>query len=142
MSWMSVLGNISLGFLAIEGHVAKLYPSELSGSMQKLVGRAPANAGGHGKMFHEPTTGLDPIMGPVIDALIRSYVKELGAIAGSKAYDVGSAMKISRRIVMVYQGKIVWEDPTERVQDSGKSYVEQFIKWKVEGPIQAEVYSG
>ena len=48
--------------------VADLFPSELSGGMQKRVGLARAIAAEPGIIFFdEPTTGLDPIMAGVIN---------------------------------------------------------------------------
>ncbi len=48
-----------------------LYPAELSGGMQKRVALARAIAAQPDIMFFdEPTTGLDPIMGAVIDDLV------------------------------------------------------------------------
>ena len=55
---------------------------------------------------------------------------------------MASAVKIDDRIVMVYQGQVVWEGPAESIQDSGNSYVEHFIEGRVEEPIQVEVFSG
>ena len=55
-------------------------PAELSGGMQKRVGLARAIAADPEIIFFdEPTTGLDPIMADVINDLIVSSVKDLGA---------------------------------------------------------------
>ena len=57
-----------------------LYPSELSGGMQKRASLARAIAiSPEIIFFDEPTTGLDPIMADVINDLIISNSKELGA---------------------------------------------------------------
>ena len=103
-------------------------PSELSGGMQKRVGLARAIAADPEIIFFdEPTTGLDPIMADIINDLIISTVKDVGATALSITHDMVSARKISDRIAMLYGGKIIWQGPTGEIDHSGNPYVDQFI---------------
>lgn len=116
--------------------VAKLYPAELSGGMQKRVGLARAIAATPEIIFFdEPTTGLDPIMADVINDLIIKCVKELGATALSITHDMASARKIADEIAMIYQGKIIWHGPVDQLDHSGNEYVDQFINGRADGPI-------
>jgi phospholipid/cholesterol/gamma-HCH transport system ATP-binding protein len=120
--------------------VAFLSPAELSGGMQKRVGLARAIAADPEIIFFdEPTTGLDPIMADIINHLIVSTVKDVGATALSITHDMVSARKISDRIAMLYGGKIIWQGPTGEIDNSGNPYVEQFIHGKAEGPIKMAV---
>jgi phospholipid/cholesterol/gamma-HCH transport system ATP-binding protein len=120
--------------------VAFLSPSELSGGMQKRVGLARAIAADPEIIFFdEPTTGLDPIMADIINDLIISTVKDVGATALSITHDMVSARKISDRIAMLYGGKIIWQGPTREIDHSGNPYVEQFIHGRAEGPIKMAV---
>ena len=120
--------------------VAFLSPSELSGGMQKRVGLARAIAADPEIIFFdEPTTGLDPIMADIINHLIVSTVKDVGATALSITHDMVSARKISDRIAMLYGGKIIWQGPTGEIDNSGNPYVEQFIHGRAEGPIKMAV---
>ena len=120
--------------------IAEARPAELSGGMRKRVGLARAIATEPDILFFdEPTTGLDPIMGDVIDQLIVSCVRDLGATALSITHDMASARRISNRIAMLYGGKIIWVGPTERIDDSGNAHVEQFIHGLAEGPIQLQL---
>jgi phospholipid/cholesterol/gamma-HCH transport system ATP-binding protein len=120
--------------------VAELYPVELSGGMQKRVGLARAIAADPEIIFFdEPTTGLDPIMADIINDLIVSTVKDMGATALSITHDMVSARKISDRIAMLYGGKIIWQGPTGEIDRSGNEYVEQFIHGRAEGPIKMAV---
>ncbi len=122
--------------------IAGLEPAELSGGMKKRVGLARAIATEPEIIFFdEPTTGLDPIMGDVINDLIVKCVRELGATALSITHDMASARKISDRIAMLYKGKIIWAGPTAEVDRSGNEHVDQFIHGRAEGPIQMEVRS-
>jgi phospholipid/cholesterol/gamma-HCH transport system ATP-binding protein len=129
------LGKVGLG-----PDVAMLSPAELSGGMQKRVGLARAIAANPEIIFFdEPTTGLDPIMADVINDLIVATVKDVGATALSITHDMVSSRKISDRIAMLYQGKIIWQGPTSEIDHSGNPFVEQFIHGRAEGPIKMEV---
>jgi phospholipid/cholesterol/gamma-HCH transport system ATP-binding protein len=120
--------------------VAFLSPAELSGGMQKRVGLARAIAADPEIIFFdEPTTGLDPIMADIINDLIISTVKDVGATALSITHDMVSARKISDKIAMLYGGKIIWQGPTGGIDHSGNPYVEQFIHGRAEGPIKMAV---
>ncbi len=131
------LAQVGLG-----ADVGELYPAELSGGMKKRVGLARAIATDPEIIFFdEPTTGLDPIMGDVINDLIIQCVRELGATALSITHDMASARKIADRIAMLYKGEIIWAGATEGIDESGNDYVDQFIHGKAEGPIQMELRS-
>ena len=135
--------DIAIAKLAEVGlgpEVGLLEPSELSGGMRKRVGLARAIATDPEIIFFdEPTTGLDPIMGDVINDLIVDCVKDLGATTLSITHDMASARKIADRIAMLYKGKIIWVGPVSDIDDSGNDYVDQFINGRAEGPIQMEV---
>jgi phospholipid/cholesterol/gamma-HCH transport system ATP-binding protein len=129
-----------LGAVGLTSDVAYLSPSELSGGMQKRVGLARAIAADPEIIFFdEPTTGLDPIMADIINDLIVSTVKDVGATALSITHDMTSARKISDRIAMLYGGKIIWQGPTAEIDRSGNEYVDQFIHGRAEGPIKMAV---
>jgi phospholipid/cholesterol/gamma-HCH transport system ATP-binding protein len=120
--------------------VGELSPAELSGGMKKRVALARAIATEPEVIFFdEPTTGLDPIMGDVINDLIVQSVNTLGATALSITHDMASARKISHRIAMLYGGKIIWAGATADVDLSGNDFVDQFIHGRAEGPIQMQV---
>ncbi len=120
--------------------VGDLYPSELSGGMQKRVALARAIASEPEIMFFdEPTTGLDPIMGAVIDGLIVDCVKRLGSTAVAITHDMASTMRIGDRAAMLHRGRIIWEGPAAEVMASGDPVVDQFTHGRREGPIQMEL---
>lgn len=122
--------------VGLKPEVADLYPAELSGGMQKRVSLARAVATNPEIIFFdEPTTGLDPIMGDVINKLIVEHVKELGATALSITHDMGSVRKIADEVAMIYEGKIIWQGPVDTLDDSGNEYVDQFIHGRADGPI-------
>jgi len=120
--------------------VADLYPSELSGGMQKRAALARAVAAKPEIIFFdEPTTGLDPIMADVINDLIIKNSKELGATTISITHDMHSARRIADKIAMLYEGKIIWFGDVKDIDNSGNPYVDQFINGRSTGPINFSV---
>ena len=116
---------------------ANLFPSELSGGMQKRASLARAIAANPEIIFFdEPTTGLDPIMADVINDLIIANSKELGATTITITHDLNSARKIADKIAMLYEGKIIWFGNVKEMYSSGNDYLDQFIHGRAEGPIQ------
>ncbi|MCB9948439.1 MAG: ABC transporter ATP-binding protein [Rhodospirillaceae bacterium] len=129
-----------LAAVGLEPAVGELWPAELSGGMRKRVGLARAIATEPDIIFFdEPTTGLDPIMGDVINDLIVKCVRELGATALSITHDMASARKIADRIAMIYGGRIIWAGPVSDIDRSGNPYVDQFINGRAEGPIKMQI---
>ncbi|MBV9735281.1 MAG: ATP-binding cassette domain-containing protein [Acidisphaera sp.] len=129
-----------LAQVGLDASVGDLSPSELSGGMQKRVGLARAIAAQPEIMFFdEPTTGLDPIMGAVIDGLIVDCVKRLGSTAIAITHDMASARRIGDAAAMLYEGRIVWSGPAGALMESGNPVVDQFTHGRREGPIQMQL---
>lgn len=129
-----------LASVGLEARVSELAPSELSGGMRKRVGLARAIATTPKVIFFdEPTTGLDPIMGSVIDRLIVHSVKELQVTALSITHDMASARRIADRVTMLYEGQLIWDGPVTEIDNSNNPYVDQFIRGNAEGPIKMQV---
>jgi phospholipid/cholesterol/gamma-HCH transport system ATP-binding protein len=134
---MRTIAEENLERVGLDRRVLNLRPSELSGGMQKRVALARAIAPRPEIIFFdEPTTGLDPIRADVINDLIVSLVDDLGVTALTITHDMASARKIAHRVAMLYQGKIVWIGPRDRLYDSGNPYVDQFVQGRADGPIQ------
>lgn len=129
-----------LAAVGMEASVASLMPSELSGGMQKRVSLARAIATNPEIIFFdEPTTGLDPIMADVINDLIVSCVKTLGSTTITITHDMSSVRKIATRVAMLYKGKIIWQGPVDKIDNSGNPYVDQFVHGRGAGPITDEL---
>jgi phospholipid/cholesterol/gamma-HCH transport system ATP-binding protein len=126
--------------VGLDPSVGDLSPAELSGGMQKRVGLARAIAAQPGILFFdEPTTGLDPIMGAVIDGLIVDCVKRLGSTAIAITHDMASATRIGDRAAMLFRGKLVWQGAAADLLHSGNAMVDQFTHGRRDGPIQMEL---
>ena len=89
--------------------------------------------------FDEPTTGLDPIMGAVIDGLVVDCVKQLGSTAVAITHDMASARRIGDAAAMIHRGRIIWSGPAADLMNSGNPIVDQFTHGRREGPIQMEL---
>jgi phospholipid/cholesterol/gamma-HCH transport system ATP-binding protein len=124
-----------LSRVGLEG-VENLKPSQLSGGMKKRVGIARAIAMDPGiLLYDEPTTGLDPVMSDVISDLILNLKKKSGTTAIAVTHDMKSAYKISDKIAMLFEGKILAMGSPQEIQNSSNAVVRQFIAGLSIGPI-------
>ena len=134
---MRAIAEENLERVGLDRRILNMRPSELSGGMQKRVALARAIAPRPEIIFFdEPTTGLDPIRADVINDLIVSLVEDLGVTALTITHDMASARKIAHRVAMLYDGRIIWRGPRDRLYDSGNPYVDQFVQGRAEGPIK------
>jgi phospholipid/cholesterol/gamma-HCH transport system ATP-binding protein len=126
-----------LAQVGLDASVGALAPAELSGGMQKRVALARAIAAEPAIMFFdEPTTGLDPIMGAVIDELIVDCVKRLGSTSLSITHDMASAQRIADRAAMLYEGRVSWSGPATDLLTTTDPVVDQFTHGRAQGPIK------
>ena len=124
-----------LSMVGLQG-VENLKPSQLSGGMKKRVGIARAIAmGPEILLYDEPTTGLDPVMSDVVSDLILKLKEESGTTAIAVTHDMKSAYKISDKIAMLFEGKILQIGSPEEIQNSSNAIVRQFIAGSSHGPI-------
>ena len=126
-----------LRLVGLSQKTADLFPSELSGGMQKRVSLARAIATNPEIIFFdEPTTGLDPIMADVINDLIISNSKQLGATTITITHDMASARKIADKVAMLFNGEIIWFGDAKDMYSSNNPYLDQFIHGRAQGPIK------
>jgi phospholipid/cholesterol/gamma-HCH transport system ATP-binding protein len=112
-------------------------PAELSGGMRKRVGLARALALEPEMMLYdEPTTGLDPIMGDVINELIISTRKRHPVTSVIVTHDMRTAVKVADRVVMLYplgrlraaEGQAIYDGPAGGLERCADHRVRQFIE--------------
>ena len=90
-------------------------PGELSGGQRKRVALARAIAlDPEVILYDEPTTGLDPIRSDVINELILKLQRELKVTSIVVTHDMDSAFKVADRIVMLHEGKIIFDGTPDR----------------------------
>lgn len=117
--------------------VENLMPSQLSGGMQKRVGLARALAlAPEILLYDEPTAGLDPIVATSINGLIIRMRDQLKVTSIVVSHDLESIFKVSNRVAMMHQGKIVEVGTPDEMRSSVNPYVRQFVEGVLEGPIQ------
>ena len=125
-----------LRIVGLNESVANLYPSELSGGMQKRVSLARAICTDPEIIFFdEPTTGLDPIMSDVINNLIIKSSKSVGATTITITHDINSARKIADKVALLYKGKIIWQGSVKEMDETDNPYINQFIHGNSKGPM-------
>jgi phospholipid/cholesterol/gamma-HCH transport system ATP-binding protein len=108
--------------------IEQMKPSDLSGGMRKRVGLARAIATDPEViLWDEPTTGLDPISTRVIDELIISMKKTLGATSVVVTHDMDSAFRVSDRMAMLARRKIVESGTVSQMQSSKNPDVRAFF---------------
>jgi phospholipid/cholesterol/gamma-HCH transport system ATP-binding protein len=75
-------------------------------------------------------------MDDIINDLIVHCVEETGATTLTITHDMLSARKIGDRVAMIYDGKFIWADATDEIDDCDDQYVQQFINGRTDGPIR------
>lgn len=107
----------------------RLYPSQLSGGMQKRVGLARALAMEPSVvLYDEPTSGLDPVIGRTIDDLIVQTRNRLGMTSVVVSHDLPSIFRIADRIAMIHEGRIIASGTPEEIRASRDPVVQEFIR--------------
>ncbi len=90
------------------------YPHELSGGMKQRVNLALALAiEPRFVLLDEPTTGLDVVVQRDILDNVRRLQTELGFAVLFISHDIGTVLDLSDRILVMYAGKIVEEQPAD-----------------------------
>lgn len=109
-------------------NVNKLYPSQLSGGMQKRVGIARAIALNPRYLFcDEPNSGLDPTTSLVIDHLIHEITQEYKITTIINTHDMNSVMEIGDHIGFIYKGSLVWQGNNKQIMDSDCQPLNDFV---------------
>ena len=115
---------------------ARLFPSELSGGMQRRVGLARTVATDPRLiLYDEPFAGLDPISLAITARLIRSLNDALAATSIIVTHDVAETFRIVDYVYLMWQGNLVAQGTPAEMQDSSLPYVRQFVDATTEGPL-------
>jgi phospholipid/cholesterol/gamma-HCH transport system ATP-binding protein len=110
------------------GSMAHKYPSELSGGMKKRVALARSLVTDPEiVLFDEPTTGLDPIRRNAVHSMISEYQRKLGFTAIIVSHEIPEIFYISQKLIMLHEGRIIFEGPVEALKDTTIPVVSQFV---------------
>jgi phospholipid/cholesterol/gamma-HCH transport system ATP-binding protein len=117
-----------LAMVGLDGVQSK-WPAELSGGQKKRVALARAIAvDPEVILYDEPTTGLDPPRSDVINELILKLQRELQVTSVVVTHDMVSARKVADRIVMLHQGKLIFDGTPDSIQTTDDPRVRCFVE--------------
>lgn len=114
-------------------------PGSLSYGMQKRASLARTIAL-HPQilLFDEPTTGLDPVTTHAINELIRSLSRTLNTTSLVVSHDMGCALAIADKIIVLDKGKIISEGTPTELKRSTHPLVQDFLQEVLELESHAE----
>lgn len=113
------------------------FPAELSGGMQKRVSFARAIVTEPKSiLYDEPTSGLDPISSTLIEDYIVRLKEETKAASIVVTHQMSTITRTADRIIMLYDGKIVFEGTPEDMLRQETPYTKQFVTASLEGPMK------
>ncbi|PMP86742.1 MAG: ABC transporter ATP-binding protein [Thermodesulfobium narugense] len=117
----------ALKFVGLEDS-AYLYPSELSGGMQRRVAIArtivyrPKIV-----LFDEPTTGLDPHTSRIIEDLIRNLKEQTKALILIVSHVFQTAFRLAERIIYLDNKKILFDGEPRDFVKFDNAFVQTFL---------------
>jgi phospholipid/cholesterol/gamma-HCH transport system ATP-binding protein len=108
--------------------ISRKMPSELSGGQRKRVALARAIAlDPEVILYDEPTTGLDPIRSDVINELIVKLQSQMHVTSVVVTHDMNSALKVADRLVMLYEGKLIFDGTPDEIRNTKNEVVKRFV---------------
>lgn len=118
--------------VGLSNKIKNLYPSDISGGMAKRVAVARAVIiKPKILIFDEPTSGLDPISTNITAQLIHNVGKELEQTVLVITHDLMVVKEICDRVVMIHEGKVVFDGTTSAFLATEDGIVHQFRSGKI-----------
>jgi phospholipid/cholesterol/gamma-HCH transport system ATP-binding protein len=118
-----------LALVNLAPETAAKFPAELSGGMRKRVGIARAIAGRPKYLLYdEPTSGLDPVNADIIDSLVKHLATTLGVTSVMVTHDVRGAFRVSDRVALLSDGKIVLQGTPKEFLASADPRIKAFLE--------------
>ena len=121
-----------LGMVGLPQVGAKM-PSQVSGGQRKRVALARAIALEPDViLYDEPTTGLDPIRSDAISELILKLQRELNVTSIVVTHDMANAFKVGDRIVMLHEGRLIFDGTRDEIRQSPDPRVSRFVEGRAD----------
>lgn len=125
-----------LELVGLQG-IENKFPSELSGGMQKRVSFARAIVTKPNTiLYDEPTAGLDPMSSTLIEDYIVRLKHEINAASIVVTHQMSTITRTADRVIMLYDGKIVFEGTPTQLLKQDNPYTKQFVTASLEGPMK------
>lgn len=132
----------TLSLLGLED-IEHLYPSQLSGGMQKRVSFARAVISRPDIIFYdEPTSGLDPIATTATEDTIERLQNELGATSIIVTHQMSTIERITDKVILLYGGAIQWQGTGKEFFKTENPYAKQFATANLHGPMTDSILHG
>ena len=126
---------IKLQAVGLRG-ASRLYPSELSGGMNRRVALARAVALDPVlMMYDEPFTGLDPIALGIVVKLIKTLNQVFGTTSIIVSHDISETASIADIIYIISDGKIVGSGSPQELFKQTSPRIKQFVNGLPDGPV-------
>jgi phospholipid/cholesterol/gamma-HCH transport system ATP-binding protein len=117
-------------------HMGKQRAAGLGPGIAKAVALARALAvGATTLILDEPTTGLDPIQGMVVDEAITDAVRSEGVSALVISHDLESMKKVADRAILLYAGGVRVQGTPSELMNYDDEIWQQFQAGRAEGPL-------
>ncbi|MGE4234336.1 MAG: ABC transporter ATP-binding protein [Bacteriovoracia bacterium] len=118
-----------LKLVGLEENILTKLPQQISYGMQKRVSLARTIAPGPKYLlFDEPTTGLDPVTTKAINTLIYTLSRTLNVTSVVVSHDMGCALGIADRILVLDQGKVLAYVKKSEIKKSSEPLIQDFLK--------------
>ena len=112
----------------LEERAFSLFPSEISGGMQKRVAIARAIALNPKYLFcDEPNSGLDPKTSLIIDRLIQEITQEYNITTIINSHDMNSVIEIGDNIIFIDKEKKAWEGTNKMIYHAENQALNDFV---------------
>ena len=108
---------------------AKSYPSDLSTGYKRAVAIARALAAQpQCILYDEPTTMVDPIMSDHLGDMMLRLKNQLHLTAVVVTHDLDLMYKVADRVVVLYEGSVIYFGPTAGLQQSDHPHIREFLE--------------
>lgn len=122
------LAVLKIVMAGLPSETAALYPSELSGGMQKRAGLARAIVMDPELIFlDEPTAGLDPNTAAGFDDLVLQLQATMGLTIVVVTHDLDSLWKITNRVAFLGEKTVLAVEPMSKLVKNPHPLIQSFF---------------
>lgn len=105
------------------------YPADLSTGYKRAVAIARAIAAQpECILYDEPTTMVDPIMSNHLGDLMLRLKQQLSLTSVVVTHDLDLMYKVADRVVFLYENRVIYFGPSERLADAGHPHIQEFLQ--------------